>query len=156
MKNLLVCSLMQAVLCEEFNSEKYCGGIDEFQKPSANAVKAAQQEMQKENEEIKIKEAKRQLIIDEYSQTRNAIEARYKKKTGELETKYLKLQTEENAKYAAGEVATEDHRKELEKFRDEKEKEADALIRQRQRDIETLDRKLPDGRRYCSNIGLYY
>lgn len=156
MKKLLALGLMQAVLCEEFNPEKYCGGIDEFQKPGANAVKAAQQEMQKENEEIKIKEAKRQLIVDEYSQTRNAIEARYKKKTGELETKYLKLQTEENAKYAAGDVATEDHRKELAKFRDEKEKEADTLMRQRQRDIDTLDRKLPDGRRFCSNIGLYW
>ncbi len=154
--NLSFCLMTTTLLCEEFDPETFCGAADSFKSPSKNAVEAAKQEMATEREQLAKDEAKRQLIIDEYSQSRTAIEARYKRKTGELEVKYLKLQTEENRAYAAGDKDTEEHRKKLMSFREQKEKEASELCEQRRSEIRNLNKAYPKGESYCNAAGLYW
>ena len=154
--NLSFCLMTTVLLCEEFNPETFCGAADSFKSPSKNAVEAAKQEMATEREQLAKDEAKRQLIIDEYSQSRTAIEARYKRKTGELEVKYLKLQTEENRAYAAGDKDTEEHRRKLMSFREQKEKEASELCKPRRSEICNLNKAYPKGESYCNAAGLYW
>lgn len=153
--NLSFCLMTTVLLCEEFNPETFCGAADSFKSPSKNAVEAAKQEMATEREQLAKDEAKRQLIIDEYSQSRTAIEARYKRKTGELEVKYLKLQTEENRAYAAGDKDTEEHRKKLMSLREQKEKEASELCEQRRSEIRNLNKAYPKGESYCNALPDY-
>ena len=74
----------------------------------------------------------------------------------ELEVKYLKLQTEENRAYAAGDKDTEEHRKKLMSFREQKEKEASELCEQRRSEIRNLNKAYPKGESYCNAAGLYW
>lgn len=143
-------------LCEEFDSEKYAAPVDSMNNPAANTISEAKKQLNEASEKAKIDEAKNQLMADEYAQARNALNARNNKKMHAIEVEYLKMQTEENKKYASGDVDTMQHRKNLEEILEKKRSAINKQYTTFREEKDNLNKMYPDGCRLCAQRGVYF
>lgn len=148
--------VLKDLLCDEFNAEQYAAPVDRMNNPSNNAISEAQKQIAEETEKARIDEAKKQLIIDEYSKSYNALKARHNKKLVNIDIEHLKLQTEENQQYAAGNVDTATHRKRLAEIADKRVSAIDKQTRAYDQEKMDLNKLYPEGRRLCANHGIYF
>ena len=135
-------------LCAAADTENPgCKSADDFSKPNAEIMKEIEKEEQERELQEKKNAAKNQLQKDRYEQERDAIELRYQRAKEKAEAKKLKARTEENNKYNAGGVDTEEHKANIQKIREEYSRDIDTADNERSKALSNLRDKNPEGYR---------
>ena len=121
--------------------------VDGFSKPNADIMKEIKEEEEARIREEKKNAAKNQVSEDMCRQKYEAINLRKKRAEEKAYADRLKARTDENKKYQAGDLDTEEHRKNLEKIQDTYDTEMRKISLQFEKDCDNLRTANPDAYR---------
>lgn len=133
------------------NMGESCSDIDNFSKPGKTIAEKAAAELVKEQEDAKIAETKKQLAIDNYKQGFEKLALRKSRAEEAAQKAKLAAMTDENAKFAAGDVDLKDHRENLAKINETFDKANQKAYREHSDALENLRKSNPTG--YASYRG---
>ena len=127
------------------NAGESCEGIDNFSKPGKTIADKANAELEAEREKSQIAETKNQLAKDKYKQDSEKLALRKTRAEEKAQKEKLAAITEENKKFAAGDVDIKEHKEALGKINETYQKANDAAYREFSNATENLRLSNPTG-----------
>lgn len=112
--------------------------VSGFSKPNAELMEQIRKEEEERINEEKKNAAKNQLAEDQMRQKYEALTLRKERARNDAFLKRLKARTEENNKYLAGNLDTEEHRENLSKLDDEYDNEINKIDKEFRKQFENL------------------
>jgi len=136
------------LLCTENtgdNMGESCQEIDNFSRPGKTVVDLANEQLEKERTEKQVAETKIQLAKDKYKQDLEKLTLRKTRAEEKAQKEKLAAITEENKKFAAGDVDIKEHKEALGKINETYSKANDLAYREYSNAVENLSLSNPTG-----------
>lgn len=127
------------------NMGESCADIDNFSKASKNVAEKAAAELLKEKEEAQVAETKSQLAKDTYKQGYEKLLLRKNRADEKAQKEKLAAITEENKKFAAGDVDLKEHHSALSKINETFDKAGSSANREYSDGLDNLRKANPSG-----------